>query len=239
MVTLVGNAATQVEFRETATGGMARFRLAVTPRRWDRRRETWTDGNTSFYTVFAWRNLARNLAGSVAVGEPLLVHGRLRVREGDGEGQREGGEADQSWVRRRTSVEVEAVSVGHDLTRGTAAFRRAPKSGPQSVDQLPGRPVDHPPGHAADHPPDTVADRAQGPSVEAGAWPPRAGGLPGAEPEAPVKSLAAAVDFRAGGPLEPMAESGAVPGPGAAGGAFPGHAAEGSDGGSRAVEPPF
>ena len=38
VVTLVGNAATGVEFRETATGGMARFRFAVTARRWDRLR---------------------------------------------------------------------------------------------------------------------------------------------------------------------------------------------------------
>ncbi|ANW20164.1 single-stranded DNA-binding protein [Streptomyces clavuligerus] len=137
-VTLVGNAATQVEYRETATGGMARFRLAVTPRRWDRVRETWVDGRTSFYTVLAWRGLARNLAGSVAVGEPLLVHGRLRVREGDAEGYRDtrgddGGGEDRSAVRRWTSVEIDAVAVGHDLSRGTAAFRRAPKAAPPTA----------------------------------------------------------------------------------------------------------
>ncbi|MFD3412412.1 single-stranded DNA-binding protein [Streptomyces cyaneofuscatus] len=118
MVTLVGNAATAVEFRETATGGMARFRFAVTPRRRDRETQLWTDGPTSFYTVWAWRTLAANLAGSVAIGEPLLVHGRLKVREEE----REGG--------RRTFVDVEAVAVGHDLSRGTAAFRRVVRTGP-------------------------------------------------------------------------------------------------------------
>ncbi|WP_326697530.1 single-stranded DNA-binding protein [Streptomyces sp. NBC_01754] len=112
MVTLVGNAATAVDFRETATGPMARFRMAVTPRRWDRGKQDWADGHTSFYTVWAWRTLASNLAGSVAVGEPLLVHGRLKVREE---------QRDKGW---KTSVDVEAVAVGHDLTRGTAAFRR-------------------------------------------------------------------------------------------------------------------
>ncbi|MFD3974651.1 single-stranded DNA-binding protein [Streptomyces cyaneofuscatus] len=112
MVTLVGNAATAVEFRETATGGMARFRFAVTPRRRDRETQLWADGPTSFYTVWAWRTLAANLAASVAIGEPLVVHGRLKVREEE----REGG--------RRTFVDVEAVAVGHDLSRGTAAFRR-------------------------------------------------------------------------------------------------------------------
>ncbi|WNF27079.1 single-stranded DNA-binding protein [Streptomyces sp. C11-1] len=118
LVTLVGNAATAVEFRETATGGMARFRFAVTPRRWDREKQLWADGHTSFYTVWAWRALAVNLAGSVSVGEPLLVHGRLKVREEEQGGQR------------RTFVDVEAVAVGHDLSRGTAAFRRAIRAEP-------------------------------------------------------------------------------------------------------------
>ncbi|MCX5140331.1 MULTISPECIES: single-stranded DNA-binding protein [unclassified Streptomyces] len=118
LVTLVGNAATGVEFRDTASGGMARFRFAVTPRRWDREKELWTDGHTSFYTVWAWRTLASNLSGSVSVGEPLVVHGRLKVREEEREGQR------------RTFVDIEAMAVGHDLTRGTAAFRRVVRGDP-------------------------------------------------------------------------------------------------------------
>ncbi|MFJ7997577.1 single-stranded DNA-binding protein [Streptomyces sp. NPDC096310] len=118
VVTLVGNVATRVEFRESETGGAARFRFAATTRRWDRARGGWTDGPTSFYTVWARRALGANLAASVSVGEPLVVHGRLRVREDEREGQ---------W---RTSVEVDAVAVGHDLTRGTSAFRRSVKAAP-------------------------------------------------------------------------------------------------------------
>lgn len=118
MVTVVGNVATNVEYRETAGGGMARFRFAVPSRRWDRRDGTWTDGPTSFYTVFAWRSLAQNLAGSVSVGEPLVLHGRLKVREEETDG------------RRRTFVDIDAVAVGHDLNRGTSAFRRVVKSRP-------------------------------------------------------------------------------------------------------------
>ncbi|MCQ0022767.1 single-stranded DNA-binding protein [Streptomyces somaliensis DSM 40738] len=113
LVTVVGNVATNVEYRETPAGAVARFRLAATARRWDRERAAWTDGHTSFYTVNAWRQLGANLAASVAVGEPLVVHGRLRVREEAADG------------RRRTFVDIEAVAVGHDLTRGTAAFRRS------------------------------------------------------------------------------------------------------------------
>ncbi|MGX1760026.1 single-stranded DNA-binding protein, partial [Streptomyces lydicus] len=117
MVTLVGNAATAVEHRQTTAGvTVARFRLAATSRRWDRAQERWTDGETSFYTVRSWRALADNVAASVAVGEPLVVQGRLRLREGEQPPERGG----QRWF----SAEVDAVAIGHDLARGTAAFRR-------------------------------------------------------------------------------------------------------------------
>ncbi|MEV6728786.1 MULTISPECIES: single-stranded DNA-binding protein [unclassified Streptomyces] len=117
-VTLIGHVATQIDYKETVNGPSARFRFAVTPRYFDRRKDAWTDGTTSFYTVWARRTLAVNLAGSVAVGEPLVVHGRLRVREDppDGEGSR--------WF----SAEIDATAVGHDLNRGTAAFRRVVKA---------------------------------------------------------------------------------------------------------------
>ncbi|MFE5486907.1 single-stranded DNA-binding protein [Streptomyces sp. NPDC056527] len=128
MVTLVGNVATAVEYRDTATGGVARFRFAVTARRWDRERGAWADGHTSFYTVFAWRALGANLAASVSVGEPLVVHGRLRVREEDLEEGRPDG-------RRRTFVDIDALAVGHDLTRGTAAFRRVVKGEPRLTER--------------------------------------------------------------------------------------------------------
>ncbi|WP_079169016.1 MULTISPECIES: single-stranded DNA-binding protein [unclassified Streptomyces] len=137
LVTVVGNVATSVEYRETQGGGVARFRFAATPRRWDRERGVWTDGPTNFYTVNAWRRLGANVAASVSVGERLVVHGRLRVRE---EGAREG--------RRATFVDIDALAVGHDLTLGTAAFRRtgipAPAAGP--------------PGSGRDDPQDTGRD---------------------------------------------------------------------------------
>ncbi|MFF5917608.1 single-stranded DNA-binding protein [Streptomyces flavochromogenes] len=143
-VTLVGNVATAVEYRDTATGGVARFRFAVTARRWDREKGLWSDGPTSFYTVSAWRSLGANLAASVSVGEPLVVHGRLRVREDERDGQR------------KTFVDVAALAVGHDLSRGTAAFRRSAR--PLRADSEPG------------------AGPGAGPGAEPGAG-------PGAEPQ--------------------------------------------------------
>ncbi|MEV0845732.1 single-stranded DNA-binding protein [Streptomyces sp. NPDC049954] len=112
MVTVVGNVATTPVFREVPTGALTRFRLAVTARRWDREKQMWLDGHTNFFTVLAWRSLAQNLAASLSVGEPVVVQGRLRVRE-----EERGG---QHW----TSVDIDAVAVGHDMARGTSAFRR-------------------------------------------------------------------------------------------------------------------
>ncbi|MER6308753.1 single-stranded DNA-binding protein [Streptomyces sp. NPDC001657] len=137
MVTLVGNAATAVEHRQTTAGvTVARFRLAATSRRWDKAQERWADGETSFYTVRSWRGLADNVAASVAVGEPLVVQGRLRLREGEQPPEKGG----QRWF----SAEVDAVAIGHDLSRGTAAFRRvtrvsrmsATESGPEPGPRL-------------------------------------------------------------------------------------------------------
>nr|WP_078599778.1 single-stranded DNA-binding protein [Streptomyces violens] len=128
MVTLTGNAATAVEHRYTKDGAAAaRFRMACTPRRFDREQGRWTDGTTSFYTVRAWRTLADNLAASVAVGEPLVVRGRLTVREGEHPPERGGGR----WF----AAEVDAVTIGHDLTRGTAAFRRAARARTETLTQ--------------------------------------------------------------------------------------------------------
>ncbi|KUO22088.1 single-stranded DNA-binding protein [Streptomyces dysideae] len=111
----VGNVATQPVYRELANGPSARFRMAVTQRYWDREKSVWTDGHTNFFTVWANRQLATNVTASLSVGEPVVVQGRLKVRTDVREGQ--------SW----TSADIDAVAIGHDLARGTSAFRRAPK----------------------------------------------------------------------------------------------------------------
>ncbi|MBZ4319418.1 single-stranded DNA-binding protein [Streptomyces huiliensis] len=125
LVTVVGNVATQPDFREAANGAaVCRFRLASSVRRWDREREEWTDAYTSFYSVWARRALADNVVASVAVGEPVVVQGKLRIvaQERDG--------------RRWTSADIDAVSIGHDLARGTSAFRRVSPARPLLVEPV-------------------------------------------------------------------------------------------------------
>ncbi|MEV5842909.1 single-stranded DNA-binding protein [Streptomyces sp. NPDC051985] len=126
MVCAVGNVATQPVYRELAAGPSARFRLAVTARYWDREKNAWTDGHTNFFTVWANRQLASNAATSLAVGDPIVVQGRLKVRTENREGQQ--------WA----SADIDAVAIGHDLARGTTAFRRSGK--PETAAPAPPRP---------------------------------------------------------------------------------------------------
>ena len=115
-VTLQGYVGTPVTTRVAGDSVLAGFRVACTPRRYQRKTETWANGATQWYSVTAWRGLAENCQQSLRRGDPVIVHGRLTVN---------------TWVNRDgievSSLEVEATHVGHDLTRGTALFTKTPK----------------------------------------------------------------------------------------------------------------
>jgi single-strand DNA-binding protein len=113
-VDLAGFVASEPSFKRLENGtSTAKLRVAYTERRFSRETGEWADGPTSFVTVLCWRTLADNVAISLRKGEPVVVRGRLRVREYSGKD----GSA-------RIAVEVDASSVGHDLSRGVAHFSR-------------------------------------------------------------------------------------------------------------------
>jgi single-strand DNA-binding protein len=115
LVTFQGWVGNDVVFRLTDRGPVANFRVGSTPR--IRRKDgEWVDGQTSWFSVSCWRGLAEHVRDSVRKGEPVLVHGRLRTDVWE----REGGNTSVSYV-------VEATCVGHDLSRGTAVFAKAPR----------------------------------------------------------------------------------------------------------------
>jgi single-strand DNA-binding protein len=117
-VVLAGFVASEPAFKQLAGGtSAATLRVAYTPRHLNRETGEWADGTTSFVTVLCWRTLADNVAVSLRKGEPVLVSGRLRVRPYE---DREGAP--------RIAVEVDANSIGHDLTRGVAHFSRTRKA---------------------------------------------------------------------------------------------------------------
>ena len=88
------------------------FRLASTQRRFDRETNSWIDAETNWFTVSAFRQLANNIALSINKGDRIVVNGRIKVRDWDN-GERTG-----------TTIEIEAESLGHDLTFGTSVFER-------------------------------------------------------------------------------------------------------------------
>lgn len=114
---VIGNVVNDVELRFTKSGEpVASFRVAVSTRRFDRVNDRWVDGDTHYFTVSCWRSLAHNVVESVTKGMPVVVVGRLRTREV----QRPCG--DHSHTIRYS--DIEAYSVGPDLSRGTATFTR-------------------------------------------------------------------------------------------------------------------
>ncbi|MFF9894824.1 single-stranded DNA-binding protein [Streptomyces longispororuber] len=191
MVTVVGRVATTPVFRELPSGPVTRFRIAVTPRHFDRTRNEWTDGHTNFFTVWARRTLGVNAQSSLSLGEQVIVQGRLKVKD-----EERGG---QHWL----SVDIDAQAIGHDLARGTSAFRRG-KALDQSPDQSPDRSRGRAEGPMGDQAPDGTRAEPE-PAWES---PPDGGAEGTAGPAARTRTPAEAA---------PDAEQGARPQPAAVG----------------------
>ncbi|HEY2549460.1 MAG TPA: single-stranded DNA-binding protein [Streptosporangiaceae bacterium] len=124
-ISLAGYVATQPTRRATSTGvPSVTMRVAWTPRWMDRATGEWTDGQTSYVSVLCWRKLAENAAVCLRKGDPVVVRGRLSVRPYE---DRQG--------MQRTAVEVDAFSVGHDLSHGVAQFQRVRPATGKTADE--------------------------------------------------------------------------------------------------------
>ena len=112
-VTLQGRIGGDVVLRDAGGTPVANFRVACTPRRRDRASGEWSDGPTQWWSVTAWRWLAEHCASSLHRGDAVVVHGRVDMR---------------TYVNKAgvetLDVQVEAVTVGHDLCHGTSTFHR-------------------------------------------------------------------------------------------------------------------
>ncbi|MFF4650214.1 single-stranded DNA-binding protein [Streptomyces sp. NPDC001380] len=119
VITLVGNLVDDPELRFTPSGAaVAKFRIASTPRTFDRQTNEWKDGESLFLTCNVWRQPAENVAESLQRGMRVIVQGRLRQRSYE---TREG--------EKRTVFEVEVDEVGPSLRSATAKVTRANRSG--------------------------------------------------------------------------------------------------------------
>lgn len=121
-ITVRGFVASEIR-SSTTPGGVATasFRLGSTDRRYDRASGTWVDGNTNWFTVQGYRQLAGNMGCSIKKGQRVIIVGRLKMRSWEKEG------------RIYHAAEIDAESVGHDLMWGSANFTRTAANTPQSA----------------------------------------------------------------------------------------------------------
>ena len=120
-ITVVGNLVADPELRFTPAGAaVANFRIASTPRRFNRQTSQWEDGEAMYLTSNVWRQAAENVAESLSKGMRVIVQGRLRQRSYE---SREG--------ERRSIFEVEVDEVGPSLSFATAQVTRASRGGGQ------------------------------------------------------------------------------------------------------------
>ncbi|MFJ8081991.1 single-stranded DNA-binding protein [Streptomyces sp. NPDC096205] len=125
VITVVGNLVDDPELRFTPAGAaVAKFRVASTPRVYDRQTNEWKDGEALYLTCSVWRQAAEHVAESLTRGTRVIVQGRLKQRSYE----------DREGVK-RTVFELDVDEVGPSLTYATAKVTKA--SGGQRAQQNP------------------------------------------------------------------------------------------------------
>lgn len=118
-ITVVGNLVDDPELRFTPSGAaVTNFRIASTPRTFDRQTNEWKDGDAMFLSCAVWRQPAENVAESLTKGMRVIVQGNLRSRQYE---TREG--------EKRTVFEIQVNEVGPALRYATAKVTRATRDG--------------------------------------------------------------------------------------------------------------
>ncbi|MFD5724682.1 single-stranded DNA-binding protein [Streptomyces sp. NPDC058368] len=120
-ITIVGNLVDDPELRFTPAGAaVAKFRVASTPRVFNKTTNQWEDGEGLFLTCSVWRQQAENAAETLKRGMRVIVQGRLKQRSYE----------DREGVK-RTVYEIDAEEVGPSLLRASAAVTKNPAAGGQ------------------------------------------------------------------------------------------------------------
>jgi single-strand DNA-binding protein len=119
IITVVGNLVDDPELRFTPSGAaVANFRIASTPRTFDKQTNEWKDGDALFLTCSVWRQAAENVAESLQRGMRVVVQGRLKSRQYE---TREG--------EKRTVFEIDVDEVGPSLKYATAKVTKTTRQG--------------------------------------------------------------------------------------------------------------
>ncbi len=112
---VAGYVATQPRTGTTKSGDLfLSMRVAWTPRAFNKATGEWTDRQTSFVSVTCYRSVAVNAAKCVRRGDAITLRGTVQVRD----------YVDQAGAK-RSSVDVVADSLGHDMSRGVSHYNKA------------------------------------------------------------------------------------------------------------------
>lgn len=116
-ITIVGNVSRDPELRFTPSGqAVANFSVAVSRRK--KNGDQWEDVLEGFFNCIAWRNMAENVAESLAKGDRVIVTGKLQQRSWE----------DKNGGGKRSAVEVQVDDVGPSLKWATATTEKASRS---------------------------------------------------------------------------------------------------------------
>ncbi|MGW9041228.1 single-stranded DNA-binding protein [Streptomyces lydicus] len=136
--TMTGNVVNDPELRFTPSGApVANFRIASTPRRFNRQANEWEDGEPLFLGVAVWRQQAEHVAETITRGMRVIVVGRLTQRQ-----------YEANDGTKRSSYEIQADEVAPSLLRATAVVTKATgnaQGAPQQRQQSPAYEYDQQP----------------------------------------------------------------------------------------------
>ena len=120
-ITMIGNVVADPELRYTPAGvAVTSFRLASTPRVFNKGSGQWEDGEPLFLTCNVWRDMAENTMDTIHKGMRVIVWGRL---------------SQSRWTsktgEKRTAHEIDVDDLGPSIKFGpaTVTSRRAHQSG--------------------------------------------------------------------------------------------------------------
>lgn len=118
-ITVVGNVVAEPELRFTPAGAaVCNFRVASTPRTFNKQTNQWEDGEAMFLTCNVWKQAAENVAQSIVKGMRVIVSGRLKARS-----------FTTKESENRTVFEIDVDEVGPSLRYASAQVTRNPREG--------------------------------------------------------------------------------------------------------------
>jgi single-strand DNA-binding protein len=117
-ITVVGNMVSDPELRFQPNGSaVANFTIASTPRKFDKNRNEWVDGEPLFLRASIWREAAENVVETLTKGTRVIVTGKLKSRSYEKDGEK------------RTVIELEVDEIGPSLRYASAKVQKTQRNG--------------------------------------------------------------------------------------------------------------